>query len=288
MKRLFCLFLILLIPACAFAKTLPMYDYQWQGTSKVWSYESNHLIISVEKGKIGETVCYFSKIWMDDPGKQIVKATAPWETSLELPSEIALRLEKPVLALNGSGFVSPTFPEIPENYPGSSPDYYYTPLGSITVTDGKVYRSLQGVPFYGLSLQEDGLHLHVGEDNTSILAKNPSQTWSFYEGCPLIENHKCILDTEWFFATMRASRNILIKMDKHNYVNIMATSTNGLALTDAVAFIQEYFDPVWAYNLDGGSSVALLAQRNRSKKMEVIYGNRVRVTDIMAFTDLTD
>ena len=77
---------------------------------------------------------------------------------------------------NGSGFVSPLYPEIPENYPGVSEDYFYTPLGSLTITDGEVFRNLEGVPYYGLALDADGLQMYTGADNGEVLATEPSQT----------------------------------------------------------------------------------------------------------------
>lgn len=53
-------------------------------------------------------------------------------------------------------YVSPVFPSIPDDYPGDSPDYYFTPLGSLTITDGQVFRNLEGVAYYGLTLEADG------------------------------------------------------------------------------------------------------------------------------------
>ena len=117
---------------------------------------------------------------------------------------MAAKIPDATLFINGSGYVSPTFPEIPSNYPGSSPDYYYTPLGSVTVTDGRLFRRLTGVPYYGLSLTRDGLHMHVGDDPADVLAANPTQTWSFYIECPVIRDHQSILDPNWRFTTAPA------------------------------------------------------------------------------------
>ena len=106
--------------------------------------------------------------------------------------------------MNGSGYVSPRYPEIPENYPGSSEDYYFTPLGSVTVTNGEVFRNLDGVPYYGLALTEDGLQMYTGADNEAVLAEQPVQTWSFYTSCPMLRNNEDLLPEEWDFADRRA------------------------------------------------------------------------------------
>ncbi|MBP5726999.1 MAG: hypothetical protein J6Y48_07975, partial [Clostridia bacterium] len=102
-----------------------------------------------------------------------------------------------MLAINGSGFVSPQYPEIPDNYPGTSEYYYYTPLGSLTVTDGEVFRNLENVPYYGLALDADGLQMYVNADNEEVLATNPSQTWSFYTNCPMLLDNEDILPAGW-------------------------------------------------------------------------------------------
>ena len=87
----------------------------------------------------GGVRCYLTRVWMKDPARQIRKVTGKWKKSLEFPKTFATKLPESKLLINGSGYVSPQFPEIPDNYPGESRDYYYTPLGSLTVTDGEVF-----------------------------------------------------------------------------------------------------------------------------------------------------
>lgn len=111
-----------------------------------------------------------------------------------------------------------------------SEDYYFTALGSLVITNGEVLRCLPGVPYYGLTLEADGLHLYVGADNDAVLANAPTQTWSFYVECPLILDHTSILDREWDFANRRAIRTCIAKMDANNYVILTATSRHGLTL----------------------------------------------------------
>lgn len=65
-------------------------------------------------------VCYLTKIYLLDPGTQIRKATANWERDIQYPVDMAAKIPDATLFINGSGYVSPTFPEIPSNYPGSS------------------------------------------------------------------------------------------------------------------------------------------------------------------------
>lgn len=287
-KTLLSMLLILLMLCCtaALAEPLPEYAYAFSG-EVVESYDSPTLRFDVERVELADTLCYVTKVWMAEPGRQIKKATATWEKSLLFPSEMAKKIPGAALVINGSGYVSPTFPGIPDNYPGGSSDYFYTPLGSLTITDGEVFRSLTGVPFYGLTLQADGLHLHVGDTNEDVLAQHPTQTWSFYELCPMIREHESILDTSWPFANRRAIRTIIAKMDDNNYLIFTVThkTSIGLALTDCVYFLQASFDPVWAYDLDGGPSSALLCRRPGRKTLKTIYGNNSKDADIMAFVE---
>lgn len=138
-------------------------SYAVQGI-EVASHQSDTMHWRIERIEQEDAVCYLTKIYLLDPGTQIRKATANWERDIQYPVDMAAKIPDATLFINGSGYVSPTFPEIPSNYPGSSPDYYYTPLGSVTVTDGQLFRCLTGVPYYGLSLTRDGLHMHVGDD----------------------------------------------------------------------------------------------------------------------------
>lgn len=119
----------------------------------VLSYQSETLRFTVESLCYEGAECYLTRIWMADPGQQIRKATATWEQDLRYPSEMAEDIPGAALCINGSGYVSPVFPSIPDDYPGDSPDYYFTPLGSLTITDGQVFRNLEGVAYYGLTLE---------------------------------------------------------------------------------------------------------------------------------------
>ena len=287
MKKVIAILFALLLPALACADALPVYDYAWSGT-KVRSYDTETLKYTVEVGKVDTTRCFVSKIWMQEPGKQIKKATGKWHEHLAMPEDMAMAVPGAALVVNGSGYVSPMFPEIPDNYPGTSEDYHYTPLGSITVTDGEVFRNLEGVPYYGLTLEADGLHMYVGADNEEVLARDPQQTWSFYERCPMILDHQSILDTEWPFANRKAIRTIIAKMDDNNYVILTVTSSHGLTLVRAVEFLMEAFDPEWAYDLDGGPSSALMCRNVGKKKFKIIYGGERKDADVMAFTELTE
>ncbi len=289
MLRLLALALVccLLLPATALGDALAQRTYDVTGLSVVRRYDSPTLKYTVESFKVGpnRASTYVTKIWMENPGRQIVKANCDWGKALADPLEMAKRLDGAALVINGSGFVSPVYPEIPDEYPGSSPDYYYTSLGSLAVTDSEVLRCLEGVPYYGLTLQEDGLHIHVGDDPAQVLRYLPSQTWSFYEGCPMVVDHVSVLDREWDFAARRAIRNMICKVDDNNYVLLMTFNMNGLTLMDAVDWLMASFDPEWIYNLDGGPSATLMCRKRGNKGFKVMTGGTVHVADVMGFTE---
>jgi len=288
MKKLLLLLLCLLLPVCALGETMAAYPYTFSG-EEVSRYESETLQVTVERFQYEGTTCYVSKIWMADPGRQIKKATANWEEDIQLPETMAKKIPGAALVINGSGYVSPVFPWIPENYPGVSEDYHYTPLGSLTITNGEVFRCLPGVPYYGLTLQADGLHMHVGEDNMAILKDAPTQTWSFYVECPIITDHQSILDPQWRFSYTPAIRTMIAKMDQNNYITVTVTSRGGgLTMTEAVQMLLTHFDPQWAYNLDGGPSSALMARATGEEELVTLWGGRSQDADIMAFTELTE
>ena len=253
----------------------------------VRTYDSPTLKYVMEKFLMEGEICYLTRVWMQDPDRQIRKAASNWEKDLQYPSQLAAKVQGAALAINGSGFVSPQFPEIPDNYPGESRDYYYTPLGSLTITDGEVFRNLDDVPYYGLTLDADGLQMYTGADSGEVLATEPSQTWSFYTGCPMMRDNEDILPKEWDFADRKAQRTIIGREDRNNYLILAVTRERGKGITlrRAVAFFQDNFRTEWVYNLDGGQSSALLCRKQDKKNLRLLTKKGARVVDVMVFTE---
>lgn len=260
--------------------------YDVRGT-EVASHQSDTMHWRIERVEQEGAICYLTKIYLLDPGTQIRKATANWEKDIRYPVDMAAQVPDATLFINGSGYVSPTFPEIPSNYPGRSPDYYYTPLGSVTVTNGQVFRCLTGVPYYGLSLTRDSLSMHVGDDPDDVLAANPTQTWSFYVECPVIRDHQSILDPNWRFTNTSAMRTIISCIDKNNFILLTVTrdGRNALTMRQCVDYLQSAFDPLWTYNLDGGPSIALYYRLSPEDDWVHVAGGTSKDADIMAFAD---
>ena len=263
-------------------------DYRVADRKTEYEYRSDTLTYTMESCKVNGTKCYLTVVWVQDPARQIRKAASPWHKALATAEELTAKIEGAALAINGSGYVSPRYPWIPADYPGESADYYYTPLGSLTVTDGEVLRDLPGVAYTGLTLEKDGLHMYVGADNGEVLSREPIQTWAFYGGCPMALDGEDILDHDWDFANVRAVRTILAKLREENtWLILTATSIHGLTLTEANAFLLGEFDTEWIYDLDGGPSSALLRRKMGKKKpvrMEISHSTQ-KIVDIMAFTE---
>lgn len=295
MRRWLCLLIaaLVLMPLAAgcgedleVTEILPREEYAFSG-KVVRKYESDTLVYTVEKFREGGCLCYLSKVWVEDPASQIVKETAAWKENIQLPRFMAQRIPEAALIVNGSGYVSPTYPWIPENYPGESEDYYFTPLGSLTVTNGEVFRDLTGVPYYGLTLEADGLHMYVGAENGDVLAGNPTQTWSFYVNCPMLLNNEDILPEEWDFADRPAMRTVIARVNRNNYLLLTVTNDGkrGLSLRDVSLFFREHFDTEWVYDLDGGPSSALMVRRKGKKAITTLWGGKAKDADILGFRE---
>lgn len=274
--------LLLSVPAAG-AEDEPAYTVKQVKTHTVFDKET--LKYTITACKINRTSCFVTKVWMQDPGRQIKKAISPWHESLWRADNIAKQIEGAALVINGSGYVSKRYPEIPENYPGVSEDYYCTPLGSLTVVDGEVYRNLEGVPYYGLTLEEDGLHLYIGADNEEVLSHQPRQTWSFYEGCPMALGGEEILDRDWAFAQKRAIRTIICKLTEENTYLILTAEGPGLSLIEANAYLLGEYDTEWIYDLDGGPSSALMRRKADKKTLKTIHQPKQRIVDVMGFVE---
>ena len=268
----------------------PVEEYENFTHKTTRTYDSETLKYRIETFKVKGCRCFLVKIWLQDPGKQIRKATAQWKKNIQFPATMAKQIPDAVLAINGSGYVSPQYPWIPEDYPGTNKDYYYTPLGSLTVTDGEVFRYLEGIPYYGLTLEADGLHMYVGADNDRVLGAEPEQTWSFYTQCPMQMNGEVLTPRDWSFAGKQARRTVIGRVNRNNYLILSVTNEgrNGLTLHEVNDFFRKYFEVEWLYNLDGGPSTALLARKQGRKRMGTVAGGAAKDADIMAFTELTD
>lgn len=280
------LILLCLLPLCARGEELPLWPYEESGVL-VAEHHSDTLSWRIEETQVEGAQVFLSKVCMADAGRQIGKATADWEQNVLSTGEIVLRAPEASLIINASGYVTRVYSWVPENYPGRNSDYFNTPLGSLTVTDGEVFRHLEGVPYYGLTLNTDGLRLHVGEDPAQVLAQQPAQTWSFYEECPVIRDHASILDPDWRFTNTRAMRTIIAKMDDHNYLILTVTrggKQRGLTMQQCVDYLLAAFDPEWAYNLDGGPSSALM-YRDEEGKLITVWKNGQENADIMYFAE---
>ena len=255
------------------------------GREVVSTYESETLTCVIEPCEINRTQAYLTTITMADPGRQIRKASSPFHVRLAEATDLAKQIPQAAVVINGSGYVSPGYPEIPANYPGTGRDYYYTPLGSLTITDGEVLRCLEGVPYYGLTLEKDGLHMYVGADNEEVLSHHPTQTWAFYDGCPLIRDGESILDRSWDWAARHAVRNIIARIDDHTVLVLTIARMPGADLMQLTDLLVECFHPEWAFNLDGGPSATLIRRRSGEKYQKLIFGARQKIVDIMAFVE---
>ena len=291
MKKRCCLLLcLILLPLVALGEEPLSFldDAEADRVGKIIrTYDSPTLKYSMETFTMSGETCFLTRIWVKEPARQIRKVTSDWKKNLKFPKTLMMKLPEAVLAINGSGYVSPQYPEIPDNYPGESEDYFFTPLGSVTVTDGEVFRNLEGVPYYGLALDEDGLQMYTGADNGDVLATNPVQTWSFYTTCPMLRNNIDLLPEEWPFADRRACRTIIGRLDGHTYLILSANDAKkgGITLRRAVEFFQDNFNTEWVYNLDGGPSSALMYWKKGTKKPHTVMGAGVKDADIMAFTE---
>ena len=284
-KRIAALLLLLcMLPLSASAEDGAEYRFTKRSLSA--EYVSDTLRYEIWNCSVNGIPCYVTTVWMADPARQIRKAISPWKEKLYKAETLAGKIEDAALVINGSGYVSPTYPTIPDSYPGTSEDYYYTPLGSLTVVDGEIYRNLEGVPYYGLTLEADGLHMYVGEDNETVLSHHPIQTWSFFDGCPMSLNGVDLLDHEWYFVARRFKRTIIAKLQEENtYVIVTVTDEKGMSLIDANNFLNGEFHPEWIYDLDGGPSSTLMRRLYGKKTLKTLLGAGQRIVDIMAFVE---
>ena len=254
-------------------------------------YESDTLIYTIESFTLDSIHCLLTKVWVQDPYRQIRKVNAPWGKSLAQPLALAKQLPETVLATNASGYITRTYPNLPEGYPGSPKDYYFTTLGSVVITDGEVLRTLDGVPFYGLALTENGITLYRGADNADVLAENPRQTWAFFVPCAMQVNGEDTLPEEgtWPMAKEQHPRSVIARVNRNNYLMLHVPNredSGGLSLYRINRFFSANFSTEWVYNLDGGYSSALIYKgQEKNARLVRLAPNMQPVADILCFTE---
>ena len=308
LRRVVCLLLVLL---CAFGAAgaeglaevsdaeafgpageavFPPETYEFEKRVSV-RYVSDTLCYTIESFTLDSIPVLLTKIWVADPLRQIRKVNAPWGKSLAQPLALAKQIPETVLATNASGYITKAYPDLPEGYPGTSKDYYFTTLGSVVVTDGRVLRTLDGVPFYGLALTGDGITLYRGAENADVLAESPQQTWAFFETCAMQVNGEDTLPEEgtWPMAREQHSRSVLARVNRNNYLMLHVPNREdsyGLSLYRINRFFSAHFATEWVYNLDGGYSSALIYRKQeKNARLVRLAPNRQPVADIMCFTE---
>ncbi len=278
----------------AFPETVTVFPpetYEFTGKRESARYESDTLIYIIESFTLDSVPCLLTKVWVRDPERQIRKVNAPWGKSLANPLDLAKQIPETVLATNASGYITKQYPDIPESYPGSPEDYYFTTLGSLVITEGEVLRRLEGVPFYGLALSQDGISLYRGADNDMVLATAPRQTWAFFESCAMLVDNEEVLPEEgtWPMAKDRYPRTVLARVNRNNYLMLHVPNRDdsyGLSLYRINLFFLRHFETEWVYNLDGGHSTVLMYKpQKKNARLTRLAPNRQPVADILCFTE---
>ena len=293
-RRLLCL--LLAVFACAGAARAEepavfppeTYDFAKRQSAR---YESETLVYSIESFSIDGSLCLLTKLWVRDPQRQIRKVNAPWGTALADPMALVKQIPEAVLSTNASGYITKTYPDIPESYPGRPEDYFFTTLGSLVVTDGEVLRNLEGVPFFGLALTEDGIVLYRGADNEEVLAAHPVQTWAFFESCAMQAGGEDVLPEKgaWPLAKEQHPRTVIARVNRNNYLLLHVpdrADSWGLSLYRINRFFSDHFETEWVYNLDGGYSSSLIYKaQEKNARLRRLVPNRQPVADILCVTE---
>ncbi len=245
-------------------------------------YASPTLKITIERTAERGCNIYIARIWVAEPSQQIHKAAATWRKNLAFPGELAG--EEAVLLINGSGFLSPTYPSYDPEY-GKPEDNYFTSLGSIVMTGGVVLRQLDARDFTGLCLEEEGLMLRQGVPTREVAAR-AGETWAFLENSVLIKDRKPALREprtphERSVHRQFAARTVIACTDPHTFIVVSIRKNKegyGFSLEQTALFMQR-FEPEWAFNLDGGGSSAMIFRG------QTLAGNQRQVFDCLYFAE---
>jgi len=248
------------------------------------AYESETLQVYIYETTYNGARIFAAQVWIRDPGRQIRKASALWGEALLAATQMSA--EGAVFLVNGSGYMSPDYPNNDETY-GDIEENHYTSLGSFVITDGEIFRDL-GSGFTGISASAGGLLAYENADSAEVAGDN---TWAFLRNCLIVkdgtvrvpEPQEPAYDHEKRVQDASRPRTVVCRIDANNYVFIIVMAQEectGLTLHETAAFCVSYVPDIdWAFNLDGGGSTCMILQGS------ILAGTPRPIFDILYLTD---
>ena len=243
---------------------------------------------------------YVSHIWVSDAYNQM-KTTVPanFGKVLLTPKDLLLQdinnkgyQSKTIIAVNASGIVLKD--RFDDAYYRANNLWNKSSVSPIVIVDGKVLRDISDgkIPnskhiTYGL--KKDGYlgyynylkGTNVKENiNTSKKIINDGIKYTFAFKPVLVENHQIV---SW--EKDHNIRQGLCQIDKNNFVLITNNSSNrkiGFTFYDLANYMVT-LGCTTGFNLDGGFSTALLFKESNSNNINILYGNKREVADILYF-----
>ena len=243
---------------------------------------------------------YVSHIWVSDAYNQM-KTTVPanFGEVLLTPKDLLLQdinnkgyQSKTIIAVNASGIVLKN--HFDDAYYRANNRWNKSSVSPIVIVDGKVLRDISDgkIPnskhiTYGL--KKDGYlgyynylkGTNVKENiNTSKKIINDGIKYTFAFKPVLVENHQIV---SW--EKDPNIRQGLCQIDKNNFVLITNNSSNrniGFTFYDLANYMVT-LGCTTGFNLDGGFSTALLFKESNSNNINILYGNKREVADILYF-----
>ena len=243
---------------------------------------------------------YVSHIWVSDAYNQM-KTTVPanFGKVLLTPKDLLLQdinnkgyQSKTIIAVNASGIVLKD--RFDDAYYRANNLWNKSSVSPIVIVDGKVLRDISDgkIPnskhiTYGL--KKDGYlgyynylkGTNVKENiNTSKKIINDGIKYTFAFKPVLVENHQIV---SW--EKDPNIRQGLCQIDKNNFVLITNNSSNrkiGFTFYDLANYMVT-LGCTTGFNLDGGFSTALLFKESNSNNINILYGNKREVADILYF-----
>ncbi len=243
---------------------------------------------------------YVSHIWVSDAYNQM-KTTVPanFGKVLLTPKDLLLQdinnkgyQSKTIIAVNASGIVLKN--HFDDAYYRANNRWNKSSVSPIVIVDGKVLRDISDgkIPnskhiTYGL--KKDGYlgyynylkGTNVKENiNTSKKIINDGIKYTFAFKPVLVENHQIV---SW--EKDPNIRQGLCQIDKNNFVLITNNSSNrniGFTFYDLANYMVT-LGCTTGFNLDGGFSTALLFKESNSNNINILYGNKREVADILYF-----
>ena len=265
-------------------ETKPIYNYAKTG-NVVKEYKDDSINVKIEE----ISKYYVTKVWVEEPYKQINKKSANWNKSLSKVASLLNGTKDGIVGINGSGYYLSKSGKKPteEGIKSLGKNVWdKTTEGYLVLTNGIINRKVDGQKTNALLGITPNGALKYYEDNEYADVINDGVRNTFAYGPLLIKDgvkYTQMVGTPRCNKDKKTQRSTIGQVDENNYIMI-TTKGSKTSTLDEIADLGIELNAKILYNLCGGSSTTLWYRNELGKNGKEIRKSSQKVGDAIYFS----